>query len=150
MIRAILCSNVSRRVVQFALSLVFVYAAVSKMANLQSFADLIADFGIVWDPLVFPVAVGLSTIELLAGIGLLLNVRYMLGLVSLLLGLFLVVLVYGLWLGLDVECGCFGFGDPGASGGGLQGVLYRDVALLGCCAFLYACCRCQESSLRPS
>jgi hypothetical protein len=56
-----------------------------------------------------------------------------------LLMLFAAVLAYGIWMGLDVDCGCFGPDDPEAEAfHGLRLSLWRDLAMCAGVAFIYA------------
>jgi hypothetical protein len=55
-----------------------------------------------------------------------------------LLGLFIAILGYGIWIGLDADCGCFGPKDPEAEAiHSLKKSLYRDLIMLAGVAFLY-------------
>lgn len=108
------------------------------MLNPVTFALLIQAYGLVPDVLLLPLAVLLPALEVLAGIGLLFDVRGSLGVVTALLILFIAILGYGLWMGLDVDCGCFGPEDPEAEAfHGLRSSLYRDLAMLAGVVFLY-------------
>lgn len=90
------------------------------------------------DPWVLPTAICLSIFELLVGIGLLFDMQWALGLITALLVLFMVVLGYGLWMGLDVDCGCFGPNDPeGEAFHGLRPALYRDGIMLAAAVSLF-------------
>ena len=52
---------------------------------------------------------------------------------------FICVLSYGIWLGLDIDCGCFGSNEPESSAfSGLREALLRDLLLLLPLLFLYA------------
>jgi hypothetical protein len=71
-------------------------------------------------------------LEVTAGIGLLFDIRGSLALIAGLLLLFMVVLGYGIWMGLDVDCGCFGPEDPEAEAfHGLRLSLFRDLVMMG-------------------
>ncbi len=95
-----------------------------------------------------PIAIGLPILEILAAIGLLFDVRGSLAVVAGLLVLFLAILGYGVWLGLDIDCGCFGPGDPeGEAYKGLRPALYRDLVMLTGVAYLYVW-RFRQSSVR--
>lgn len=115
------------------LGLVFVGTGLIKLIDLAEFARHLGDFGIVADAFV-PVAAWIVALtELMAGLGLLANLRGSLALVLCLLLLFIGVLSYGIVLGLDIECGCLG---PTFSLG-LEPQLLLDVALLSWCALIY-------------
>ena len=85
-----------------------------------------------------PVAIGLPLLEVIAGVGLLLDIRGSLAWIACLLVLFITLLGYGIWTGLDVDCGCFGPEDPEALAfHGLRQSLFRDLAMMAAVIFLY-------------
>jgi uncharacterized membrane protein YphA (DoxX/SURF4 family) len=125
-------------VIRIVLSAVFIWSGIIKSFNPQAFAVIIESYGIIPDPWVLPAALCLSVFELLVGIGLMLNIQGALGLVTALLILFMLVLGYGLWIGLDVDCGCFSPQDPeGKAFHGLRPALYRDWVMLAAAAILF-------------
>jgi hypothetical protein len=137
------------KLLRWGLAGVFVYAGTAKMLDPATFAVLIDAYGIVPDLLLMPVAVGLPLLEVAAGVGLLFDVEGSLGVVAVLLALFAALMGYGLRLGLDIDCGCFGPGDPeGEAFHGLRTTLYRDLALLASTGILYALRR--ILGIRPS
>ena len=86
-----------------------------------------------------PVAIGLPVLEVMAGFGLLFDIRGSLGLITGLLVIFLLVLSYAIWLGLDVDCGCFGPEDPEAEAfHGLRLSLFRDLVMMAGVVFIYS------------
>ena len=104
----------------------------------QIFAVLIDAYGIVPEDLLMPVAVMLPTLEALAGVGILFDIRGSLAVIAGLLILFVALLGYGIWMGLDVDCGCFGSEEPEAEAfHGLRLALYRDMVMLTAVIFLY-------------
>lgn len=110
---------------------VFIYAGSVKLLDPHTFAVLIGAYGILPESLLMPVSVGLPALELAAGIGMLFHMKGSLAAIGVLLGLFIVILGYGIWMGLDVECGCFGPDNPeGAAFHGLRTSLVRDLFLL--------------------
>lgn len=117
---------------------VFIYAGSAKLLEPMDFAFLMAAYGIVPEVLLMPAALVLPTLEVAAGIGLLFDIAGSLEAIAGLLMLFIAILAYGLWLGLDVDCGCFGPQDPEAAAfHGLRLSLYRDLMMLGGVAFIY-------------
>ena len=80
---------------------------VSRTLHLEVFAVLIGACGIIHENLLMQVAIALPAIEGIAGIGLLFDIRGSLLRVAGMLVLFMGVLGYGIWMGLDVDCGCF-------------------------------------------
>lgn len=124
--------------VRSLLGLLFLYAGILKLGDLQNFATVINDFGLLPETLVWPVAVMLPLVELLAALGLLLDMRGALAALVILLVLFIAVLAYGILLGLDIDCGCFGPEDPEAQVyGSLHSSLARDVAMMTGAVYLY-------------
>ena len=136
--REIILSDWIYRIVRVIYVVLFVYAGVNKLLNPRAFATVIDAFGLVPDPLIMPIAVALPILEILAAVGLLFDVRGCLGLVAGLLVFFMAVVSYGIWMGLDIDCGCFGLGDPeGEAYKSLRPALYRNIGLLAGTAYLY-------------
>ena len=136
------------RGVRMILAIIFLWAGVVKILDPDSFAIILEAFNLLPNAWIMPVAVGLPALEILAAIGLLFDVRGSLTTVAGLLLLFLAILSYGIWLGLDIDCGCFGPGDPeGEAYKGLRPALYRDVAMLLGVVYLYVW-RVRRSSIR--
>lgn len=108
---------------------VFLFAAVSKSLELRKFAETISEFGIVLEGTESATAIFLVVCEFVVGIGLLLDIRGTLTAVLSLLLTFLAVLSYGLFLGLDIDCGCFGV-DVVRFTTGLQDALWKDIVFL--------------------
>jgi uncharacterized membrane protein YphA (DoxX/SURF4 family) len=116
----------------------FLYAGVNKLLEPRSFAIVIDAFGLVPDPLIMPIAVALPILEIGAAVGLLFDVRGSLGALTGLLVFFIVVVSYGMSMGLDIDCGCFGPGDlEGEAYSGLRPALYRNLILTVGIAYLY-------------
>lgn len=124
----------------------FLYAVLAKLPDIDRFAQAISDYGIVYEGLTYPTAVALLVAEALVGLGLLVDLRGALTSATALLLLFAAVLVYGIALGLDIECGCFGFGEDGRAAS-LEDALARTLVLLALCAYLHAYRR--LASIRP-
>lgn len=120
------------------LALVMLAAGLPKLLNPADFSVVVSNYGLVPDALLLPVAIFLPLLEVVAGIGLLFSIRGCLNLTLMLFLLFIAVLSYGLWLGLDIDCGCFGPEDPEhAAMAGLRTALYRDLLLLFPLLYLY-------------
>ena len=137
------------RGVRTILAIIFLWAGVVKIFDRDAFAIILEAYKFLPDTWIMPVAVGLPAIEILAAIGLLFDVRGSLTTVTALLFLFLAILSYGIWLELDIDCGCFGPGDPeGEAYKGLRPALYRDLVMLAGAAYLYVW-RVRRSSIRP-
>jgi uncharacterized membrane protein YphA (DoxX/SURF4 family) len=126
------------RVLRALYAILFLYAGVNKLFDPGSFAIVIDAFGLVPDILIMPIAVALPLLEILAAIGLIVDVRSSLAVVGGLLLFFLAVVGYGIWIGLDIDCGCFGLGDPeGEAYKSLRPAFYRNIALLAGTVYLY-------------
>ena len=127
------------RVMRWSLAVVFLYAGETKLADPRAFAALIDAYGIVPDALLMPVAVGLPALEVAAAIGLMADIRGSLAFISALLAVFIAVLACGIWMGLDVDCGCFGPEDiESRAYHGLREAFYRDVGMMAGIIYLYA------------
>jgi uncharacterized membrane protein YphA (DoxX/SURF4 family) len=112
------------------LASVFLFAGIPKLLDLGTFAGIIEAYGLVPEPLLLPVAVIVAAGEVVGAIGLLLGRRYAPYLLAVLLLLFILVLAYGIRLGLDIDCGCFSADDPEHQAfSGLRTALIRDIFL---------------------
>lgn len=126
------------RLLRITWGAIFIWSGLSKLTAPESFATIIEAYGLIPEVTILPAAIGLSLLEVAAGAGLIMDVRWSLGIITGLLGLFMAILGYGLWMGLDVDCGCFGPGDPeGAAFHTLRPALYRDLAMLAGIGYLY-------------
>lgn len=116
---------------------VFIFAAVPKLVSPGDFSVIIAGYGLTPAFLNPILAVVLPVAELVVAALLVMDRRGgVLGATLLLTG-FTMILAYGIQLGLDVDCGCFGPDDPeGKAYHGLREALVRDLFLLGCCGWL--------------
>jgi len=126
------------RLCRWTLGGIYIYAGGTKLLEPEIFAVLIDAYGIVPEGLLMPVAIGLPFLEVIAGFELLFDIRGSLALVTGLLVLFMMVLGYGIWMGLDVDCGCFGPEDPEAEAfHGLRLSLFRDLVMMAGVIFIY-------------
>lgn len=126
------------RLTRWGIGGVFIYAGILKLLAPKTFAVLIEAYGIMPDPLLLPMASCIAFLEVAAGVGLLFDVKGSLSVIAGLLLLFVAILAYGLWMGLDVDCGCFGPGDPEMEAfHGLLDALYRDLFMLASVIFIY-------------
>ena len=127
------------RVVRWILGIVFIGAGSLKLWDPRAFAVLIEAYGFIPDAMLYPVAVVLPALEVLAGLGLLFDIKGSLAVIAGLLGCFIAILGYGIWLGLDVDCGCFGPNDPESKAyHGLRTAFLRDLFMVAGVVFLYA------------
>ena len=125
---------------RIALAMAFLVAGVLKLMDPMTFAVTVDAFGILPGPLVMPVAVILPTVEVLGALALIFDIRGSLGLITLMILVFMAVLGWGIHMGLDIDCGCYGPGDPEAEAyAGIRGALQRDMILFACVVILYSC-----------
>jgi uncharacterized membrane protein YphA (DoxX/SURF4 family) len=125
------------RLVRWAIAAIFIYSGLIKLMDPSSFAVVISGFGLVPKPFLFPAALFMSSLELIAGIGLMFAVRGSLSVITAMLLMFIAVLVYGIHLGLDIDCGCFGPEDPEQAYKGLKAALVRDAVMMVALVFIY-------------
>jgi uncharacterized membrane protein YphA (DoxX/SURF4 family) len=127
---------------------IFIYAGSIKLLEPKTFVILIEAYGIVPESLLMPVAIILPILEVAAGIGLLFDIEGTLSMIAGLVVLFIAILGYGIWMGLDVDCGCFGSENPESEAfHGLKASLYRDLIILSGIVFIYIWRR--YRSIRP-
>ena len=126
------------RIVRWALSITFIYAGITKLIDPVAFGVIIDAYGLLPENLIMPVAIILPALEVAAAVGLLFDIRGCLCVISALLVLFISILGYGIWLGLDIDCGCFAPEDPESRAyDGLQIALYRDLFMAVGVIYLY-------------
>ena len=127
------------------LAMVFLVAGSVKLIDMAKFTESVGDFGLVPDWFVLNTAWLVVLSEFTIGASLAFNLRGSLVGVLVLLGLFVGVLVYGIALGLDIQCGCFGPGFHVS----LQTQLLIDTGLVILAGAVYwsgALCRSQRST----
>ena len=115
---------------------VLIFAAVPKLSDPAAFAEIVGAYGLLPDFLVLPAALALPLIELIAAFLLFGGRSSGLWIAFLLMLLFIAVLSYGIWLGLDIDCGCFGPEDVESEAfSNLKTALVRDLLL--CIPIIY-------------
>lgn len=128
----------SYRIIRVVLAVVFLSSGLSKLLDPTSFTVIIEAFGLIPETWTLPVAVILPALEMIAAIGLLFDIRGSLAFITGMLILFMAILAYGIWMGLDIDCGCFGPEDPEAKAfHSLRPAIYRDVVMMIAIAYLY-------------
>ena len=126
------------RIVRWVLSLTFLYAGITKLIDPEAFGIIIDAYGLLPGNLVMPAAIILPGLEVLAALGLFFDIRGSLSIISALLVLFLAILGYGIWMGLDIDCGCFAPEDPESRAyGGLRTAFYRDLVMVAGVIYMY-------------
>lgn len=137
-VKSLLKSQMLYMIVRMALGLVFAVSGGIKAADLASFGQIINAFAILPSGFIYPAAVLISFSELILGIGLMADIKGCLGGISGLLTGFILILSWALYMGYDVDCGCFGPHDPEAKAfSGLQTALARDAAMMLSAGYLY-------------
>ena len=128
----------SYRLIRWAVALSFLIAGINKLFDPRSFMVVINDFGILPEVLSYPTAIFIPIIEIIAAILLILDRKGGLSLISGMLVFFILLLSYAIWLGLDIDCGCFGASDPEFQVySSLHTSLYRDIVILSGIVYLY-------------
>lgn len=95
-------------------------------------------FGIAPETLIEPLTYFIPVLEILLSVFLIFEVRGSLGAVTCLMIFFILLLSYGIHLGLDIDCGCFGPEDPEKRAfSGLRTALYRDIVIMFGIFFMY-------------
>ncbi len=109
----ILNNNFLLLAARIILGFIFVFAAVSKAAEPESFAQAIANYKLLPDFLINISAIVLPWIELSAGLLLLfgISVKENSAILSGLLIIFIAAIFISLLRGLDIDCGCYGTVD---------------------------------------
>jgi len=125
------------RSIRWLLAGIFLYSGMVKIADPEAFATVIAGFGLLPKALILPVAIILPVLEVVAAIGMLFEVRGSLEVIAGMLVLFIIVLLYGLHLGLDIDCGCFGPEDPEQAYKSLRVALARDAVMMAAVFFVF-------------
>lgn len=123
-------------IIRLILGSVFIYAGFTKIIDPKAFAKVISHYDIIPEILLAPVAVGLPAVELLAGLGLMFNVRGSLPVIFALLIAFTVVLGYGIHNNLNIDCGCFSPKET-TDQNSLKSAFYRDLVMLTGAALLF-------------
>lgn len=124
-------------VITWITALVYLVAGIQKLIDPKTFVVLIDSYGLVWESLLLPIAILLPLCEIVSAIGLIFRKRWAIAVIGGLTLMFIAVLSYGIWLGLDVDCGCFGAGDPEHKAySSLHSALIKDLVLLVGIAYL--------------
>ena len=120
---------------RLSLACIFIYAGFIKLLDPRAFAHAIAQYNLIPETLLPLVAVGLPALELLAGVGLIFEVRGSLTIIAIFLLIFLVILGYAVWHNLDIDCGCFTIDELDAQHS-VKTAFWRDLIMIGAALFL--------------
>ena len=127
------------RGVRYFLAAVFLWSGITKLLDPVSFGILIDAYGLIPKSWVIPAAILLSSLEIISGAGLIPDIHGSLGIITGMMILFIAILFFGIHMGLDIDCGCFGPQDPEAKAfHGLRTALYRDFVMMAGILYLYA------------
>ena len=135
------------RLARISIGIVFIWAGGVKLIDPSAFARVLSTYGLLPEALLAPVAIGLPITELLAGVGLVLDLQGSLKVISGLLFMFLAVLGYGILNNLNVDCGCFSTEEMAVQNN-LHWAVFRDVALLFVVLYLFLWQRTQKQACR--
>ena len=124
------------RMARCSIGVIFLIAAIPKLLDIHGFAATINAYAILPHRLILPTAIVLPIAEILLAVGLLVNARMCKVGSAILLLLFVALLSYSIWVGLDIDCGCFGLEDPEYTAfHGLRTALLRDLLMLAPLAY---------------
>lgn len=139
MIISVITSQWPYRIIRWGLAVVFIYSGITKLFDPEAFAVVIKAFGLIPESMVMPVAILLPVLEVLIGMTVIWDIRWSLESMTWLLVLFMAILGYAIFMGLDIDCGCFGPDDPEHKGfSSLRPALYRDMVMMTGILYLYA------------
>ncbi|CAN2042238.1 Methylamine utilisation protein MauE domain-containing protein [Candidatus Magnetomoraceae bacterium gMMP-15] len=119
------------------LGVVFLWASWDKILYPKAFAEIIHNYKILPDSLINPIAVILPWIEAVCGF-LLITGLWLRGsslIINALLLIFIAALIFNMYRGLDIRCGCFSL-SPDADREMLS-PLIRDLALLSVSSLIF-------------
>jgi uncharacterized membrane protein YphA (DoxX/SURF4 family) len=135
-IRKVILSPKLDLIVRLVIGSVFIYAGFIKLIDPKTFAKVISQYDIVPDSLLPVFAIGLPAAEFLAGLGLVLNIRGSLMVIFNLLVVFIMVLGYGIFNDMNIDCGCFSTEEI-KSHNSLKQALFRDLLMIAAACYLY-------------
>ena len=134
----VLSSKKAYSIIRIFLGIVFIISGGLKLLDIRSFAQIIDAFAILPDMWITPTAIFIPVIELMLGMALTADIRGSLAGVLVLLIVFSMVLAWALFMGYDIDCGCFGPNDPEAKAfAAIKTSLARDVIMIGMIGYLY-------------
>ncbi len=131
-------SSLIYHLIRVLLAIVFLWSGISKLMAPEKFAVIIDSYGLMPEVWILPLAIILPLFEMIFGLGLLLDIKGSLAGITALLILFVAILGYGIRMGLDVDCGCFGPQDLESEAfHSLRPALYRDFVMIAGVIYLY-------------
>ena len=124
------------RIVRIVLGAVFVTVGLTKLSDPKAFARALSLYEIIPDQLLSLAAIGIPLTEVIAGFGLVFDIRGSLTVIGGLLVLFVTVLYYGVISGFDIDCGCY-LPWEREEFASLKSALYRDFFMIGLVIYMY-------------
>lgn len=121
---------------RWLLATLFLWAGVVKLADPKAFARNVDAFGIVPEPALVLVAIGIPLLEIFVAIAVALRWRIGLPLMAAQLLLFIAVLWFGMLNDLDVDCGCFSLAERNTHTS-LKVAFWRDWIMLFAIAIIF-------------
>lgn len=124
-------------VLRLLLGVVFCYAAIDKIINIDQFARAIYYYHILPGWAVNLLAIFMPMVEMIAGLALILGLwpRGAVALIGAMLVMFIVALTIVYVKGIDINCGCFSTSDRGKSSAST--LIWRDLLLLLACIQIF-------------
>ena len=122
--------------IRIAIGSLFIYAGFIKIIDPRAFAQIISHYNLVPEFLLPLVAIGLPILEMIAGLGLIFNIRGSLTTIFGLLILFVFILWYGILHNLNIDCGCFTPAEI-RSQGNLRQAFYRDLLMIAGITYMF-------------
>jgi uncharacterized membrane protein YphA (DoxX/SURF4 family) len=135
-VKKVLLSHRFYILIRVIIGSVFIYAGFIKLIDPKAFAKAISQFDVVPEFLLAPLAIGLPALEFFAGLGLIFNIRGSLQVIFNLLIVFILVLGYGIFNDLDIDCGCFSPEEISAYNS-LKLALFRDILMVMAVCYIY-------------
>jgi len=106
--------------IRLVLGIVFIYAAIDKIANPAAFAQSIYNYRMLPHTFINFMALTLPWLEIIWGSALL---------IGFMLFIFIIAISFALVRGLDISCGCFSSGGGGGGHGVAVDLLIRDILM---------------------
>lgn len=108
------------------------------MLDPEAFFVTIDAFGLLPEALVHLVVYLLPVLEIILSLLLFFEVKGSLSMTAVLMLLFIILLSYGIHMGLEIDCGCFGAEDPEKRAfSGLKSALFRDIGMMAGILFMF-------------
>lgn len=117
---------------------IFILSGMIKAFDLYSFSKVIEAFAILPDALCAFAAIGICLFEIMFGLGLAWDIKASLAIILGMLLVFFAVIGHAIYMGYDIDCGCFGSNDPEANlFASLKAALVRDICMIFSVVYLY-------------